>query len=362
MKDTPALFCNDLPAISSAQFEEFSNRAANYWHSIREIGGYWEAGWNFPLMGSGRSSNIEYLYQWFNNRLGCEIIERAESGISWRGIVWEMTLTLNGATWQIGLEDMYNSVRAYYGGTTFNTAVTDPESIARYGQKELVILMPDATLADADAKVATVLADKSWPRARLISFGNNRSGLEVRASGSIVTSQYKYLVQVGTGLSISAYVTLILDNDCEFFTAGVVDTNAIVTKSKDIGFDRVWETIAYYAELGDGVQPFTVETVNGTVNFRKRSADVVYHWDNGVKNISGEKMNKWLVQPKVIRDITRRKSVTPTGSFLRDGRDAVITEVRASAGRDTPRITLDKNVPEELLADMADHMAWLEKE
>lgn len=89
----------------------------------------------------------------------------------WWGFVFETSVTVDGATDTLSLDDMYNSVRVLYAHEDEDgapqdaetTAATNAESIARYGIKEMLYSAGDADATSAEKLRDKYLALHAWP-------------------------------------------------------------------------------------------------------------------------------------------------------------------------------------------------------
>lgn len=92
----------------AGQFEQSLTTEAKGWkRSIRDMGGCWQG--TFSIEGKDYD-----LHNKFRRWLGYDVQERAGGTMSWRGLVYEMDLTLNGVTRRRSLDMMANRVRTTY--------------------------------------------------------------------------------------------------------------------------------------------------------------------------------------------------------------------------------------------------------
>lgn len=105
-------------------------------------------------------------------RYGIEIVNDYGT-VTWVGYVHEVEITFGGMRYILSLDNMANSVRVLHSyrsadGTQVSAltdAVTDTQSVARYGTKELVYPLSDAEQEQAEALRDSLLAAMATPHA-----------------------------------------------------------------------------------------------------------------------------------------------------------------------------------------------------
>ena len=96
------------PALDSPRFEAALTQDAKGWkRSKRDNGGCWQG--SFSMEGSATT-----LQGYFRRWLAYDLRERAGGMMSWRGLIYEMDLTLNGITRRRSLDLMANRVKTTY--------------------------------------------------------------------------------------------------------------------------------------------------------------------------------------------------------------------------------------------------------
>lgn len=98
-------------------------------------------------------------------------IRNPNGALVWWGYVHEVSVTSDGATDSLSLDEMYNSVRVIYArddedGAPVDeetAAATDADSIARYGTREMLYSVGDADAASAEKVRDKFLALHAWP-------------------------------------------------------------------------------------------------------------------------------------------------------------------------------------------------------
>jgi hypothetical protein len=85
----------------------YSGLLRNWWRSIRGVGGFW--------IGEGDLATDRWMMQeMYLEGLGRRVVESVGSTTTWEGMIYEMSLTLDGQTYRRGLRDCANAVKAIY--------------------------------------------------------------------------------------------------------------------------------------------------------------------------------------------------------------------------------------------------------
>lgn len=227
---------------------------SDYQPQDRSEGGNW--GMKFKL-----HARENLLKEMFEQGLGRHV-EAWGDGLQqdFEGYIHEMTYNLPPDRFTMSLENMVNKIwmRTDYdddGSVERSTTLTDADSDARYGTKELVLAGGETEgLTVADQAVQTFLDLRAWPRPEAaLGTGRGDEYLEIFCRGYIHTLGWRvYNQTVDTGTQgMNAQVQDILDDVGEFVDSYSLDTNA-TTVTKEYDADRkALDILMDLARLGD---------------------------------------------------------------------------------------------------------------
>jgi len=320
----------------SGGFKFFSNLTPyieEYRHTTRLYGGYWAASFNII------NFSPEQLKNFFSNRLAFHIREKTGSQLSWEGLIWEMDHTEKGITRRMSRAEIRNSVKCTYTDQGDNNRKStgwykNTTSIKFYGEIQEILFLDNVTTATAQAYAQTVLAEQAFPWPRIVSAkyveGELDSQLSVSCVGYSYTMNDKYISIAGGSGAISTYITNVINTDCSQVNTKRITTNAI-TVDKPSTDVRAWDWLMTLAEVGDGTSPYRIYVgPDRNVIYEPISPRPTIHW-HGQKITSSlgvdSSLNKWAVQPGIMRDHTWRPKLLPSAMFLEDVRDGVISEI-----------------------------------
>ena len=336
------------PTLYGGRFlEDFGGRCQKYQHTLRLVGGCWQAQWEFvpPVL------TADYGDEWFYNRIGCHFEERLGAMVIWSGIVDEMDYWWGGWGQRISLLNVRNRAKAIYVDETGDSQETlwneEPTSVGKFGRIEVILELDQADDVKATQMVAALLSEKGWPQPQPLGVNESADDkLIVRASGYVFTTNYRF-VSVGDGLAqaIGDYVRDIVETDMPFVSPGRIDSNDQETLSGTVVPTRCYEEIRnlLLQRTDPAEPPYTLSVdPNRRFNYYKVDPTPTYFWKNRrlADRIGGQGVaNPWLVVPGVIRNARRGPLSPPPGSFLEDGRDMLILEVTMRDGDTQPIIT-----------------------
>lgn len=83
-----------------------TDTALNWERTERLVGGFWDA--SFSMTGE-KSELQQFFTQWLNY-----VIEERTGIVRWFGNIWSMSLTVNGVTRRVTLDEVYNAVRSKF--------------------------------------------------------------------------------------------------------------------------------------------------------------------------------------------------------------------------------------------------------
>jgi hypothetical protein len=260
-------------------------------------------------------------------------------------------------------EDGNDALTAYY---------TDATSIARYGRRELLLYMRNANSAAAIAAAQTALLEMKEPWPRPVSLDpESPDQLDVLCVGVVFTAQNKFVGATtldGTTGNLSAVISDIATNDCEFLSSGSITTNTIQYKRSLPQPVRAWDLITELTNIGDGTDPFRAwVTHNDALNYAVADNEPRYLWQGQNRGLvtkagSFSRSDAWAMEPAVLRDMSRPSGPAIPGSFLTDSRDSWIYEVEMADGLTFPYLKPEGSEEDEIRRAMGLYRRWLETE
>lgn len=335
--------------LDGTGFVEMLSDALGWRRSIRLQGGYWQG--DFSLIG-----NPAVLADAFYNWLGWHLVERSGGGMSWEGMIYEMTFYNQGIARRRSLDLLYNAATVNYqdGGEVTTLAwATAAQSIGRYGRREEHLSLDNAPSATATAYRDRWLASYAWPHARPVSISPRPgASLEVKVCGYGFAAAWMFaatgdgaahninhwisaIVGTAEGLSSDHGGSVSGAGDCQFLTAGSMETNTLQVTESYMSDIRAWSQIEELAGLGDSSgNPWRVWVGNGRrVHYGRVDLTPRYHLrDGGLYDRVSSPMaqNPWTIQPAVIRDFGYSVGRNEPGSMLDDSRDILVSEIEVS--------------------------------
>lgn len=336
------------PTLYGGRFiEDFGGRCQNYQHTLRLVGGCWQAEWEFvpPVL------TADYGDEWFFNRIGSHFEERLGALVIWSGIVDEIDYWFGGWGQRMNLLNVRNRIKTVYvddaGASQETVWVEDAASVAKFGRIEEILELDQSDDVKATAEAESLLAARAWPTPEPLGINKGSDDkLTVRASGYVFTANYRFVsVGDGTAQAIGDYVRDIVEADMPFLTPGRIEANAIETFSGTVVPTRAYEEVRnLLLQRADPAEPpYTLYVdPNRRFNYYQISSAPSYFWENRLltDRIGGQGVaDPWLVVPGVIRNARRGPLSAPPGSFLEDGRDMLILEVTMKQGNEQPIIT-----------------------
>ncbi len=201
-------------------------------------------------------------------RLRCPIKIDSDRGGDpvWWGYVAEVELTLPAWTVGVNIDSMYNRIAVAYSGTNGRQTtgwLADADSLAEYGQKELLYTNSGSAQAHAEAARAMILAQKKYPIPTIAPAEGGELGVVLRCRGWYDTLNWRYFANAGTDLVDTAtQISEIESTAGEFITAVDLDVTSGLTISE--------------FRDGDASALFEIEELlkMGTSNYRRMLATV----------------------------------------------------------------------------------------
>ncbi len=162
--------------------------------SSKRIGGFAECEFDAYLVDGVAEAE---MYTWLDSYIGRRLVVSDYLGnVAWEGLIWTVTLNKPGCSLSRSLENIYNYIRIIYyeidtgaktiGASTSSSTVSDADSIALYGQKELRIKFETdtpLTAAAADAWADRYLSNHKSPQLTKILEAYRRSKVRKPQSG-----------------------------------------------------------------------------------------------------------------------------------------------------------------------------------
>ena len=294
---------------------------------------------------------------WFNTYMAYTV-ELGNVRVSWRGIVWDMTGTIDGLKVSRSLEDTYNAVRTVYKdadvtveeglGRTDNITdwVEDLPSIEMYGRRELV-LQPGLEMS-ADYALAWTVSNiirtsKPYTQVEGTDFGAENKlnvivvGMQVAANNMYVQpNDYESLTPIGIGERMAQLAPMLLpwlnvgeiqDGETAVFMRSAEGLEEYdPDKSErlpDYGArysddQRLWTHLTRLAKGASLQKPWLVDSWGGVFTFRPFPIEPTMVWTStGLTAPNGGAIS-WRTQPGVFRNKTVRSTGMRTVSDLPD--------------------------------------------
>lgn len=314
--------------------------------SIKSNGGFWMG--DFTLVGPEQD-----LAKIFYERLGGHLEERWNGYLTWEGMIYEMDLTYRarrGSTQLLtrrrSLDLMYNYVYGNWVDPSGNqgtlTPVSSAASIGKYGRREENLQLSGVKQAAAEARRDTYLKEKTWPWPRVVSVTprteEGEALLEVQVCGYALTANWRYAtVQDGLDGPVSTYINNLITTDCPFLTPQKIDSNSLSIVRKTLMPTRTGDLLFLLTNLGDANgDPWRLHVVAGRkVVYEKIDITPKYYLRGGnlYSTAGGSvKIDAWMMQPSVLRDLTYPVSLNEYGGFLPDARDFYVSEIEVGTG------------------------------
>jgi hypothetical protein len=326
-----------------------------YKHSIRMFGGFHNASF-------GIVRDAPALQAFFSSNIFSHLETRIGSVKIWEGFISEMELQYMGVRRRISVQNVRNAVNCIYTDTADDVRkttswYTNDSSIEQYGRMEETVYLDNVELTAADAYAQTVLAEMAWPYPEVVSIGHPTDDLQlhVTATGYAFTGNNQYITVSPGSNNISTYIVNTINADCEFLNVGSITTNTVQV-DKPINEIRAWDWMMQLSEIGDGTDPYLLNVQEGQhVNYNVMNPTPVMGWRlgriTGIAN-TGAIINKWMVQPGVIRDFNWPSQPLPAAMFLTDARDSIITEIEVSEAQEMPAFKTDLYEESDFIAEM----------
>jgi len=328
------LYDGDLSLIN------ITSMALDWKRSIRAAGGYWLG--SFSL--SSESMRRDELIWWYNHYLGKRIVEESVGILSWEGLIYEMSLTLDGIQYRRTLDKewFHNKVKVFYrdAGVQASTGwAENTDSSDEYGEIQYIDTISEAVAAAATALRDTRLADFAFPRSRMVGgleFGGQprewaADNLQITVAGYVATMNWRYRESSIAATAASTAIADLVD-DSEFVLAGVIDTNSMNVDMDCTTPQRLWDAIEDIISQGDASGNRWVGGVyqDRKFNYNQAATEVEYYIRNGIlMDRGGSRVIPSLLKPDfIVRNVNAPSGGTPIGGNMWDDpRNAWITEV-----------------------------------
>lgn len=310
--------------------QDVTNIAKNWKRSIRLQGGFWQGSFEIE-------ADTPVLQDWFYNRLGYHVVESTAAGNTWEGMVYEMQLSLNGATLRRSLSTMWNRVEVCNTSSWADTpwyTYDNTQSQARYGIRHMRKVSPsDVGNAGAQQWGQRLLKENAYPYARPmgIALGStSKNRLQVTVCGYVFTLNWR--IDESGNRTASDVLTTVLGRSSQFITAGNIQTNSTT------GWfgGRVWDMFKSLTGGSDSTLATWTLTVgaNRQLHYKQLSLStpnyVILH-GKLFNNPGGEISSPYAVRPGVIRDQENLVTRGEDGSLFTDARDTLVDEVEVQA-------------------------------
>lgn len=351
--------------------EDVTHTAIAWQRSTRLQGGCWQG--TFTLSG-----DLNYLLDWFYNRLGYHVEERSFGTPTWDGQIYEMTLNSKGVSRTRSLDDMENAVtirvRDAETDVVVNTSVFIlAPAIARYGRKETILPIDAFDVATANMFGSNYVTAYGYPRPYAQAGGSafdlgEQPTLDVVVRGYGFTANWQHVGDSAdlTTTNINTWIQEIVEDDCPFLSIGRIHTNARQVLRKLDNDTRSWNQIQYLTRLGDDsgnfyrafVQPgrlFYYMTLNTSFpSYFVRNGELYTNL-----NVRLQARNQWAAQPGVYRDLDYPVRRTEYGSLFSDGRDFLVDQVTVGTRSGISWNAIEYTEADQIAAQY-EYQQWLE--
>lgn len=151
-----------VPA-NTAPLPDVASALTSYQHTISATGG-------FESLRLDVQFNLNAALDWLNNLMASIVCYGPNAEIVWEGFLSGVSLSVGDERVDLSLADMANAVKVRYqpavGAQTATAFAYDTDSIAAYGQKNLVYGGSGMTTAAATALRDALLNDRRQPKSR----------------------------------------------------------------------------------------------------------------------------------------------------------------------------------------------------
>lgn len=320
---------------------DISNLIYGWSRSTRLIGGPWLG--EFTIMPE-RPVDRGMLEHFFYNWLGQDFHEKFSGYRSWRGMIYEMDLTINGITRRRSFDTMVNYATVRYTDTNNETQQISGSgnsvSEGKYGRRAMVYQLRTVTSTVATAYRDKKLLENAWPYPTTVGVLENRDELSLKVSvaGYWLTLPWRYAGYVtNADINISTWIQNLVSTSAEFVQGIVVDSNTMQVRSELREPIRLDELILDLLDLGDSSQNTYFAHVDNERNFKYRvlSNEPIYEIINGRVLTTGGAQTEpapWLVVPGVMRDSSFPMRAGEYNHWLQKAEDFVVTEVSCGTG------------------------------
>lgn len=209
------------------------------------------------------------------------------------------------------------------------------DSQDEYGIMEEVLLRAALSDAAANAEALTEVTKRAWPRTlppetvTVREAATEEDGLKLLLNGYSHTLPNLYTRQFGT-IAASTHVSSLIA-DCEFVTAGAIETNTMSYQIDDRAPLTIWQVLQDIMLTGDESGNRWVGGVYGGRIFNYQQADtaLAYHYRGGrLYNVAGGEIEPWFALPGLVQlDDAPVGPTQITGDIADDPRVVFIEEI-----------------------------------
>lgn len=243
---------------------EITRVARGWQRSSKAVGGWWRGGFNL----SGEDLSRNDLIDFFQYNLGGTVREYCAGGlVSWKGIITEIRLVLDGIEYVHSLEPewWHNRVKVVYqtlSGLRSETAWSENTSASdEYGEMNYIVSTGKITTAGATALRDRHLEEFAWPRIRMVGgipFGGSErvipeDRVTAVVSGTWHTLNWRYYETSTSDTAHNLVDTLAAAS--EFITVGRTEANALATHIDCSIPQRIGDLIEDIVLQGDDSSP-----------------------------------------------------------------------------------------------------------
>lgn len=317
------------------QIEDMTWRVGDSWsHSITDQEGFKSGS---AKIGGDRA----YLSDLFESALGQHWRTESPDGrIVWEGMVWSLQLVDEGWQYSRSLDSFSNRLRVLYSSSVtgerlhapgYATWEEDTDSQAKFGIRELIHTIGEATATRALGLADIELANMAWPGRSKQHSGSSGTSLQVTLRGYMDTLGWRIYNDLTSGLDdCSVMVGRIVSGVGQFINGVTVETNTFQFPAYHNRDRYALSILRDLVSLGDGTDPWIIGVYEDReLYYQSRPETVNMHWAKGAPTptrLGGQPVDPWMIRPG---DVIRSDWILPGYTLgLSSLQDPMVLQVR----------------------------------
>ena len=318
-------------AGTDTYINNITSLARDWQRTTRAIGGYWLGDF---IVGLDTLSQMDMI-RFFEQYLGCKVIEKTSGIVTWEGEIAEMDLTVDDITYRRTLnpERWHNRVKVHYTDNTSSNATEtawaeNSDSIDVYGESEYIDVVGDHyTSASAEALRDRRLTENAYPIA--VPTGMAAQGtrterdapsLHVICQGYVFSMNRQYRETDTAAAAMSTQITTLV-GESEFVTAGSIETNSdtVAISCSEVA-TRLWDLIDEFIAMGDtSGNRWAGGVYNGLkLDYKQAETSVTHYWRDGqLVDKRSKPVMPSIIRPDIIMQISSSfTGIIPPGGYV----------------------------------------------